>query len=369
MTKTTSSLNTPKVKFAKGSSNDFYNTLRRRVTAHFEEKKISRQGDYRMVLKTIVMILLYFTPFIASFFVVGNPLLYYGLWILMGIGLAGIGLSVMHDAGHGAYSENSAVNKFFAYSLNFAGGGCAAFWNIQHNMLHHTYTNIHGMDEDISRTKVLRFSPHAKKKAAHNYQHYYAWFLYGLMTISWITAKEFKQLKEFNERGFVKDKKEYNLLLTELILTKVLYYAYALVLPLLFAPYSVLLILFSFFSMHFVAGLILSLIFQPAHVIPGAEYPLPNEHGTIENNWAIHQITTTANFSGNSTYFSWFVGGLNYQIEHHLFPRVCHIHYKDISKIVKATAKEFGLPYHSQRTWFSAIYNHGKLLKVFAKMD
>lgn len=369
MTTSTNAMTPIKVKFAKGSTNDFYNTLRRRVTAHFEEKKISRHGDYRMFVKTTFMLALYFAPFVASFFVTGGPWAYWALWLVMGLGLSGVGLSVMHDAGHGAYSSNTTINKIFAYSLNFAGGGCAAFWNIQHNMLHHTYTNIHGYDEDISRTKILRFSPHAEKKSMHSYQHFYAWFLYGLMTISWITAKEFRQLKEFNERGLVKDKKAYNLLLAELVITKVGYYLYALVLPLLFAPVSTMVVLISFFSMHFVAGLMLSLIFQPAHVIPSSEYPLPDDHGTVENNWAVHQITTTANFSHKSTYFSWFVGGLNYQIEHHLFPRICHIHYKDISKIVKQTAEEFNLPYHSQPTWFSAIYNHGKLLKTFAKMD
>jgi linoleoyl-CoA desaturase len=368
MTQHSSSMSPIKVKFAKGSTDDFYNTLRRRVSAYFDDNKISRHGDYRMFIKTAFMLSLYFIPYFASLLLAESAWAYWGLWMLMGLGLSGVGLSVMHDAGHGAYSADSRINTLLAYSLNFAGGGCAAFWNIQHNMLHHTYTNIHGLDEDISRTKLLRFSPHAEKRPMHKYQHYYGWFLYCLMTISWITAKEFKQLKEFNERGLVKDKKTYNLLLLELVLTKVLYYGYALILPLLFAPVAWWVVVISFLSMHFVAGLILSLIFQPAHVITTSEYPMPDEHGTVENNWAVHQITTTANFSGNSTYFSWFVGGLNYQIEHHLFPRVCHIHYKDISKIVRETSAEFNLPYHSQPTWFAAIYNHGKLLREFARM-
>lgn len=322
-----------------------------------------------MYVKTVFMLSLYFVPFVISLSFVQSAWVYYALWLLMGVGLSGVGLAVMHDASHGAYSDNPKLNKFLAYSLNFTGGGCAGFWNIQHNMLHHTYTNIHGLDEDISRTKVLRFSPHANKLPMHNYQHFYAWFLYGLMTISWITAKEFRQLKEFNERGLINSKKAYNSLLAELLITKIGYYLVNLILPLLIAPVATWLVIISFLSMHFVAGLLLSLIFQPAHVIPSSEYPLPDDRGSVENNWAVHQITTTANFSPQSTYFSWFVGGLNYQIEHHLFPRICHIHYKDISKIVEQTAKEFGLPYHSQKTWFQAIYNHGKLLKTFAKLD
>ncbi len=359
-----------KVKFAKGGTgaNEFYNVLRQRVSAYFDKKQISRYGDTGMFFKTIFMLSLYIVPFLVSIFFVTNPFIYYSLWVLSGVGMSGVGLSVMHDANHGSYSANSTVNKVLGYVLNMCGG-CSSYWKIQHNMLHHTYTNIHGMDEDISRTPVMRFSPHAEKRPMHRYQHYYGWFLYCLMTISWITAKEFKQLREFDSRGLIKDREEYNSMYRELILTKIGYYLIALIMPLVFSSVAWWVVVLSFLSMHFVAGLILSLIFQPAHVIPSSEYPMPDKTGIMENNWAVHQILTTANFSHNSTLFSWFVGGLNYQIEHHLFPRICHIHYKDLSEIVRQTAEEFNLPYHSQRTWFGAIYNHGKFLKDMALAD
>ncbi|MCT4665432.1 MAG: acyl-CoA desaturase [Flavobacteriales bacterium] len=357
-----------KIRFAKNSKNDFNNTLRNRVNQYFEENQIDRYGNKSMYIKTIVMFLLYLVPFVSSFFVLSNPGFYFSLWVLMGLGLAGIGLSVMHDASHGAYSRNKKLNTFLSYSLNWAGGGSVSMWDIQHNKLHHTYTNIYGMDEDISRTKILKFSPHGKKMKMHSYQHYYAWFLYSLMTISWITEKEFKQINEFKEKGHIKGRKKYRKLMTEIIITKVMYYSVTLLLPILLMPYSAWFIALCFLSLHLVAGLILSLIFQPAHVVPTSQFPLPDKNEPLENTWAIHQLLTTSNFSPNNKVFSWFVGGLNYQIEHHLFPGICHVHYKDLSKIVEQTAKDFDLNYHCEKTWFGAIYNHGKILNKFAKM-
>ena len=350
------------IKFARATSSDFFKVLRQRTDAYFEDNKITRYANGKMVFKTVFMIALYFAPFILSFTVVESAWAYFGLWLIMGLGMAGIGLSIMHDANHGSYSKSKFVNTTLGYLVNFVGG-CAAFWKVQHNVLHHTYTNIHGHDEDISRTKIIRMSPHAPKRPMHRYQHYYAWFLYGLMTITWATNKEFQQLGEFKERGLLEGKGVYNKFLAELILTKILYHAYIWGLPILFAPVSIGVIIGSFFAMHFLAGLILGLVFQPAHVITNNEFPLPDEKGNIKNTWAINQVRTTANFAPGGSLFSWYVGGLNYQIEHHLFPHVCHIHYKDLSKIVEATAKEFELPYVSEPTWFSAIANHGRMLK------
>ena len=355
------------IKFARATSSDFFKVLRQRTDAYFKENNITQYANGKMVFKTVFMIALYFIPFILSLTVVESAWGYFALWLLMGLGMAGIGLSIMHDANHGAYSKNKLVNIGLGYLVNFVGG-CAAFWKIQHNVLHHTYTNIHGHDEDISRTKIIRMSPHAPKKPIHRYQHYYAWFLYALMTITWATNKEFQQLGEFKERGLLEGKGVYNKFLTELILTKVFYHAYIWGLPLLFAPVGVGVIIGSFLAMHFLAGLILGLVFQPAHVITDNDYPLPDKDGNVKNTWAINQVRTTANFAPGGGLFSWYVGGLNYQIEHHLFPHICHIHYKALSGIVEKTAKEFKLPYVSEPTWFSAIANHGRMLKQLSKI-
>jgi len=281
----------------------------------------------------------------------------------MSFGVAGIGLSVMHDANHGAYSSKSWINGLFGYSLNLVGAN-AFNWKVQHNVMHHTYTNIHDHDEDISPRGVLRLSPHSDWKKIHKYQFIYAWFLYGLMTIIWVIIKDFVRLIRYNKDGMVK--KQHANIIGEwiiLILTKLVYIGYIFIIPFVFTSLIWWQIILGIFIMHYIAGFILAIIFQPAHVIEGTEYPLPDDSNTVENNWAVHQLHTTTNFSNKSRLFSWYVGGLNYQIEHHLFPNICHVHYRKISAIVKATATEFGLPYKSVRTFLDALKSHTKMLK------
>lgn len=345
-------------------------TLRGRVSEYFKSQGISRHANFNMVFKTIFMIVLYFLPFA----IIITPLaesswVHLVLWFLMGLGTAGIGLSVMHDANHGAYSKNHKANRWIGYIVNLVGGN-AATWRMQHNVLHHSFTNIEGHDEDIAPGSIMRFSPHQKRRKIHRAQHWYAWFFYSLMTVSWISIKDFTQLFRYKKMGITKSEKlSFGQLLGELTVTKVFYFAYALVLPLIFAPVAWWVTLIGFFIMHFVAGLLLACVFQPAHVMPTTEFPLPDETGSIENNWAIHQLQTTTNFAPRSRYFAWFVGGLNFQIEHHLFPNICHVHYPKLSSIVRKTAEEFGLPYHSEPTFAAALISHGRMLRDLGKYD
>lgn len=357
------------IKFSKSSDVDFVNTLKARVQSYFEEKHIERYGDQRMIYKTIFMFLLYLIPYglllsgaISS---VGVVLI---LWAIMGLGKAGIGLAVMHDANHGAYSKNRTLNKIMGYSMNFLGGN-ATLWKIQHNVLHHSFTNIDGLDEDIQPAGILRFSPHSRRRKIHRFQHFYAWFFYGLMTLSWITSKEFIQLYRYRKNDRIKTFGSFNKILRGLIGWKILYYIFIFALPIIAIPVAWYWVLAGIFIMHFITGFILGIIFQPAHVMPSSEYPMPGDSGTIENNWAVHQLLTTTNFSPKSKIFSWYIGGLNYQIEHHLFPTICHIHYKKISNIVRTTAEDFGLPYHSKKTFVHALIDHQKMLFKLGHQD
>jgi len=323
-----------------------------------------------MFVKTAFMISLYFIPYLLMMTgVVTNTWAIMSMWAIMGFGAAGIGLSIMHDANHGAYSANKNVNKYLGRLLNVVGGS-AFTWKIQHNVLHHSYTNIDGMDEDIAPVKVLRFSPHQERYGWHRFQHFYAWFFYGLMTIAWITVKDFKGLYHYRSLGLVKDDpKAFRQRIASTVLTKVVYYAYALVLPLILLPTAWWQTVLFFLLMHFITGLTLGMIFQPAHVMPETEFPLPDDEGQMENNWAIHQLLTTTNFAPKAKLFSWYVGGLNYQIEHHLFPNICHIHYQKLSKIVKQTAEEYGLPYHVQPTFYEAVRKHAVMLRDLGRVD
>ncbi|MBL0743404.1 fatty acid desaturase family protein [Chryseolinea lacunae] len=347
---------------------DFFSTLNHRVNDYFKSNNISRYANAEMKFKTVFMYVLFFAPYILL--MTQTVTQGWAMWLLtlvMGTGVAGIGLSVMHDANHGAYSNKSWVNNLIGYSLNVMGAG-AFNWKVQHNVLHHTYTNIHDVDEDISPRGILRMSPHGNWKAIHKFQHLYAWFFYGLMTFVWVIHKDFARLIRYQKDGMVKKQKA-NLAAewAILIATKLIYVGYILVLPMLVLDITFGQWFIGFFSMHYVAGFILAVIFQPAHVIDGSEYPLPDAEGKMENSWAIHQLHTTTNFANKSRWFSWYVGGLNFQVEHHLFPNVCHVHYRKISSIVKQTAEEFDLPYKAEPTFSGALMGHAKLLKELGK--
>lgn len=281
-----------------------------------------------------------------------------------GLGMVGIGMNVMHDANHGTFSSNKKVNKAFALSLNMVGSN-AKIWTIQHNVLHHTYTNIDHADDDINLPKFIRVSPNAKQYKIHRYQHIYIWFLYGLTTIFWITIKDFVSVTRYKKMGFVKERMFPSIL--KIVGWKLLYYTYALVLPLIFAPVEPLYVVLAFLNMHFMVGLFTTVIFQAAHIVPEADFPLPEDGDKIENNWYIHQMQTTANFAQKSRVLSWFIGGLNYQIEHHLFPNISHVHYKKISKIVRDTAKEFNITYHVQGNFIQTVLNHARYLRDLGK--
>jgi linoleoyl-CoA desaturase len=355
------------IKFAT-TRRDFTSTLNMRISEYFKSNDISRHANTQMVVKTICMFLMYFGPYallISGLFT--NIWILLGLVVVMSFGLAGIGLSVMHDANHGAYSKRNWINTMLGYSLNLIGAN-SFNWKIQHNVLHHTYTNVHDTDEDISPRGVIRMTPHSDWKSMHKFQFVYAWFLYGLLTIVWMCVKDFVRIVKYQKSGMVKKqkasiRKEWIIL----IITKVVYVSYIFLIPLFFTPFAWWQILIAFVIMHYITGFILAIIFQPAHVIEGTEFPLPNDENNLENNWAIHQLHTTTNFANNSRIFSWYIGGLNFQIEHHLFPNICHVHYRKISGIVRNTAKEFDLPYKSTRTFVDALVSHGKFLKELGK--
>ncbi|MDX1629943.1 MAG: acyl-CoA desaturase, partial [Fulvivirga sp.] len=307
-----------------------------------------------MIFKSVVMLTLFFTPLIIiNTGLITTTWLLFTLYITSGLGMAGIGMGVMHDAIHGSYSKNQKVNKLMGYTMNLIGAN-ATVWKIQHNVLHHTYTNIEASDDDIHTPFFLRFSPHAKRYWVHKFQFLYVWFFYGLSTISWITAKDFVNMSRYKKMGLIKGSSKFRWEIIKVAAWKLLYYTYALILPIILVPLAPWVVILAFLCMHFVTGVLISAVFQTAHVMPETDFPLPNKDGLIANNWTFHQLATTSNFSPKNKILSWLIGGLNYQVEHHLFPNICHIHYKKISEIVQSTAKEYGLPYLTKKTFISA---------------
>jgi linoleoyl-CoA desaturase len=362
-------MSTPHIKFNEQNHPEFFKVLRKRVNAYFKEKKITKYANLNMKFKTLFMVVLYFTPMVlmaVGFIHSLWPMI--AMWILMGLGMSGIGLSVMHDANHGAYSKNQKVNDIVSFSLNFVGG-YPINWRIQHNVLHHSFTNIEGYDEDIEKKGVMRFSPTQKRLGFFKFQIFYAPILYGILTIYWFLVKDFEQIIRYDKKELLK---AHGITLNKGLLTiafhKIWYTALTLVLPMCMLNILWWQVLLGFLLMHFISGMILALIFQPAHVVQETEFFSPKD-GTVENNWAIHQMKTTSNFANGSFIFSWLIGGLNYQIEHHLFPNICHVHYRNIAPIVKETAKEFGVPYYHNKTFYNALVSHFMLLNKLGTGD
>ncbi|WP_421988122.1 fatty acid desaturase family protein [Roseivirga sp.] len=343
--------------------------MKERVNSYFSDNNISKQANVGMVLKTILMLSLFIAPItLINLGIVEQVWLLFALYIISGLGMAGIGMGVMHDAIHGSYSKNRMVNKILGYSMNIIGAN-AGVWKIQHNVLHHTYTNIDEADDDINTPPFLRFTPNRKWMKVHRYQHIYIWFFYSLSTISWITTKDFIRVKRYWKMGLVGCKATYRREMLQVFLWKASYYVYALILPMIFLPFNPFVVFAAFISMHMITGISISAVFQTAHIMPDMEFPKMDEDGKIEKNWAVHQLETTANYAPKSTVFSWLIGGLNYQVEHHLFPNICHVHYRKLSKIVKATAEEFNVPYYSHKTFLSALNQHTKTLQLLGRPD
>lgn len=353
----------PVVKFNEKDQPEFFREAKKRVNAHFKENNISRNANFNMYFKTAFMLALYLVPFTLMLAgVITSPWLIIGAWALMGFGISGIGLAIMHDANHGSYSKNLKVNRLVG-SVLFLAGGYPLNWRVQHNVLHHSFTNIDGLDEDIEKQGIVRFSPTQERRGFFKFQIIYAPLLYGILTLYWSTVKDYEQILRYHKRGLLEAQGvTFKQAIARIIISKLIYYAVFIVLPLLLIPVAWWVVVLGYLLMQFIAGQILALIFQAAHVLEETDFYVLDEDNSVENNWAIHQMKTTANFANGSIFFSWYVGGLNYQIEHHLFPNICHVHYHKIAPIVKATAEEFGVPYHSHKTFMGALRSHFRLI-------
>ncbi len=343
----------------------FFPTLQKRVNEYFKENNISKNANSTMVIKTIILLSAFIIPVLMINLLVLKSWAVITLFAIMGLALAGIGMSIMHDANHGAYSKKQKVNNWLGYSLNLIGG-MVFNWKLQHNVLHHTYTNVHKVDDDIANKLILRFSPHSEAKKVHKYQFIYVFFFYSILTLYWFIAKDFIQYFRYRKEGTNRfTNKENTKYFISMVFLKLMFFTYMIVLPIVIQGYSVSLIVWSFILMQAIGGLVLGIIFQLAHSVEEAEFPLPNDQNIIENEWAIHQMETTVNFARENKLLSWYVGGLNYQVEHHLFPNICHVHYPNISAIVEQTAKEFNVPYLCTPSVAEAFGSHMRMLKKF----
>ena len=339
----------------------FVEEVKLKVAEYFDTRSLTRNATPAMVLKTVLLLALTFVPYgLALTNRFAAPVML-GFAVVMGIGLAGIGFAISHDALHGAYSASPRINALLGRTFDLLGAN-GYMWKITHNVIHHTYTNIDGVDEDLTVSPLLRLSPGAPLLRVHRFQHLYGLAAYSMSTIFWVFVKDFKYFFK-KDLGPYKNKRHPTGEWVNLFASKLVYYGWAIVVPLLVLDIPWWQFAIGFLVMHLTAGFILGVVFQLAHVVEGPAYPVPDPAGRMEDAWVVHEMETTANFARSNRLVCWYVGGLNFQIEHHLFPKTCSIHYPAISPIVKATAAKFGVPYYDQPTMLSAVRSHLAMLR------
>lgn len=346
-------------------NNDFFVALKNNVDQYFSTNKIEKTGDYRLYIKTVVLLSVFIGTYIVLMTVPMAWFYMLPLCILMGVAAAGIGLAIMHDANHGSYSKNTTLNDALGLSMNMLGAN-AYFWKQKHNIIHHTYTNVDGIDDDIAKSPIIRQCESQKWVPAHKVQHLYLLPVYSLSILFWVfimdTTKYFSR-KIYTTEAWKMTPKNHLVFW----LTKIWYVGMYIVLPIyLFgAAYWAV----GYLAYHMTVGLVLSLIFQLAHVVENTEFehiPLDTTKH-IDSAWAEHQVKTTANFAMKNKFINWYAGGLNFQVEHHLFPRISHVHYPAISKIVEETCRAHNMPYNYYDGFWEAVGSHLRVMKTLGQ--
>lgn len=313
-----------------------------------------------MYAKTAILLTGFAVLYVLLVFLAGTATQGVPLAILLGLAAAGIGLNVQHDGGHQAYSSYPWVNRLMAMTLELIGGS-SYLWRWKHGLFHHTYVNIIGHDTDIDLGVLARLAPHQRRLAFHRWQHVYMWPLYGLLAIKWQCLDDFaKLLRGRINCHRVPRPRGWDLLV--FMAGKVVFFTLAFGIPLQLHPLTVVLSYYALIGI--VTGLVLSVVFQMAHCVEEADFPVPPVGtGRIDRAWAVHQAETTVDFCRRSRVLSWLVGGLNFQIEHHLFPKVSHVHYPAISRLVEETCREFGIRYMVHRSFWAGIASHFRWLR------
>ncbi|OLB11068.1 MAG: acyl-CoA desaturase [Candidatus Rokubacteria bacterium 13_1_40CM_4_67_11] len=343
-----------------GGQSAFYAELRRRVDEYFRTSGRRQRDCWQMYLKTTILVACLIASYVLLVVVAQTWLQALGLAIVVGLSAAGIGFNTQHDGGHQAYSNHVWINKLMAMTMDLLGGS-SYLWHWKHAVFHHSYVNIAGHDTDIDLGMVARLAPHQKRRVFHRWQHLYLWPLYGLLAIKWQLLDDFRKLLT-GRIGAHRVPRPKNWDLVVLLGGKAFFLTAAFGIPLLFHSPDVVLVYYLVAAL--VLGTVLSVVFQLAHCVEEASFPLPGKvSGRVDNAWAVHQAETTVDFARCSRVAAWFLGGLNFQIEHHLFPRISHVNYPAISRVVEETCRDFGVRYTRYTSFRAGMASHFRWLR------
>lgn len=337
---------------------EFAAVLRQRLDGFFEQRGLSTKGDALMVVKIAAGLLAFAATYSALYWFKLTSAQFVMLYVVHGLTQLFLLLNIAHDTNHNAISKRRPVNQLFSYIFDLCGIN-SYIWRFLHNAGHHSNVNICGEDEDIIARGYIRLSPNTPRRLRHNFQHVYAWFLYGFSTLDYVLVKDieyffytrYRMLKRVTHRP-----SEY----AALLVGKSVYFTYMLVLPVVVLHRSPLLVLAAFIAMHFVIGLLAQLVFQTTHALETSRFP--KSKGEFDN-YTYHILATTSDYSTGSALARFFLGGLNHHVVHHLCPSVCHTHYPELTRIVKETAREYDIAYREHATIWTALAEHFRLLK------
>jgi len=338
----------------------FHKELRRRVDDYFHSSDRNPRDCPAMYLKTAIILAVFSGLYSLLVFVAVSWWQALPLAVLLGLSIAAIGFNIEHDGSHHSYSNHVWINRLAAMTMDLIGAS-SYVWHWKHVVVHHTYVNITGHDADIDIAFFGRLTPHQKRFRLHRWQHFYLWPLYGLNVIKWHLYDDFRDVI-LGRIGATRMPRPKRSELLGFVGGKALFLTLAFGLPLLNHPLWMVLLFYALTVS--LAGVVVSVVFQLAHCVEEAEFPLPQEDsGSMENAWAIHQVETTVDFARRSRVESWLLGGLNFQIEHHLFPRVCHVNYPAISKLVEQTCRDFGVRYGEHTSFRAGLSSHFRWLR------
>jgi linoleoyl-CoA desaturase len=342
------------------SGGDFIQETRREVEAYLSSASVRRAGYIKLYAKVPVAIGLIALSWALLLFGPSGVLLTALAFAGLILGAILTGFCIQHDANHGASFRAKRYNHLLGWSADALLGVSSYAWRVRHNVAHHTYTNIDGHDGDITQMPIARLVPAQPAKPWYRFQYLYIWPLYSFMGLRLQTMGDFAALRGSTigsstlhapRRGD----------LAAFIAGKLTFVTWALVIPLFFYPWWI--VALSFLGVSLALSLTMVIVFQLAHCVEEAASPSPEELRLHPQIWAVHQVESTVDFCPRNPVLTWLLGGLNFQIEHHLFPRVPHTHYPQIARIVRRSAEKHGVRYTVQASFRDAIGSHARHLR------
>ena len=347
-----------KVSFESGGA--FLRDVRHDVEAYLANAGVRRRGRYALYVKAGTALGLMAGGWLGL--MLASPGLPLALLFLAALTFGAMltAFSVQHDANHGAFFGRTWHNHLLGWSSDALLGYSSYVWRVKHNVAHHTYTNVDGFDDDIAQVPVLRLAPSQPSRWWYRWQHVYIWPLYCLFTLKMQFIGDVNSLIR-GQIGQSAVRRPRGWALFGYVGGKVFFFAWILVVPMLVYPWWA--VLAALVGISAATGLVVATTFQLAHCVEEASFATPEELCAERRVWAVHEVESTVNFCPGNRFLTWFLGGLNYQIEHHLFPRIAHVHYPRIAGIVERHARRHGVRYSAHASLAGALRSHSGHLR------